>query len=635
LGFLALAASLPMILFRASALISEAVDGSPIDPENADKLVWVSAGLSTVILVLVMSFSSLGQRLYDSKYAVILFGYALAIGILSISWVQTIEDMTRDALWFGFGVFVTLIAIALVPLMSRLLSETSQPLIWYIGAISIAIFLVWYLPSLLQPPWGVIDLDHSSLVVNELLAQGAGVFPLGNFTTQYTSLLGWFIAPIILLVDPIFSYLIASIWLSLLSVLTITGVVYLAWKVLPQRIRPLALILTVPLILVKGTPAESPFGSITALFSAIPVRTFPLVVVGILLLLASRNTKLIYLVPLGIASGLSAINNFEFGIPILISVLIVLFISVSPEKLKLTLIGFSFGVMGSVLLVVVLLQLVGQQFEITKWFAFVIGFQSGFGLVQMPVTGTYVIVLMILGSGTVTGLYWLIRYRKTVDRSDVDIARKFNAAIVASFAGLTGLATFGYYVGRSVTSGQLQILMLNVALVIVAILSLVEIPDLFKQKTIKGVLSSSLILLPPALALAALVQAPDPQQQWERVSPYYKENPLFTPDSNLNLIRQKMDVAAEELGYAVSEGAVRMGNYAQIRLGLENFSVIDNPSDVRVGSIINNQFCDRLSEASGIILAQDFVSYSGTLICEDFTKIADLGNGFMLVEGNK
>ena len=635
MGFLALAASLPMILFRASALISEAVDGSPIDPENADKLVWVSAGLSTVILVLVMSFSSLGQRLYDSKYAVILFGYALAIGILSISWVQTIEDMTRDALWFGFGVFVTLIAIALVPLMSRLLSETSQPLIWYIGAISIAIFLVWYLPSLLQPPWGVIDLDHSSLVVNELLAQGAGVFPLGNFTTQYTSLLGWFIAPIILLVDPIFSYLIASIWLSLLSVLTITGVVYLAWKVLPQRIRPLALILTVPLILVKGTPAESPFGSITALFSAIPVRTFPLVVVGILLLLASRNTKLIYLVPLGIASGLSAINNFEFGIPILISVLIVLFISVSPEKLKLTLIGFSFGVMGSVLLVVVLLQLVGQQFEITKWFAFVIGFQSGFGLVQMPVTGTYVIVLMILGSGTVTGLYWLIRYRKTVDRSDVDIARKFNAAIVASFAGLTGLATFGYYVGRSVTSGQLQILMLNVALVIVAILSLVEIPDLFKQKTIKGVLSSSLILLPPALALAALVQAPDPQQQWERVSPYYKENPLFTPDSNLNLIRQKMDVAAEELGYAVSEGAVRMGNYAQIRLGLENFSVIDNPSDVRVGSIINNQFCDRLSEASGIILAQDFVSYSGTLICEDFTKIADLGNGFMLVEGNK
>lgn len=635
MGFLALAASLPMILFRASALISEAVDGSPIDPENADKLVWVSAGLSTVILVLVMSFSSLGQRLYDSKYAVILFGYALAIGILSISWVQTIEDMTRDALWFGFGVFVTLIAIALVPLMSRLLSETSQPLIWYIGAISIAIFLVWYLPSLLQPPWGVIDLDHSSLVVNELLAQGAGVFPLGNFTTQYTSLLGWFIAPIILLVDPIFSYLIASIWLSLLSVLTITGVVYLAWKVLPQRIRPLALILTVPLILVKGTPAESPFGSITALFSAIPVRTFPLVVVGILLLLASRNTKLIYLVPLGIASGLSAINNFEFGIPILISVLIVLFISVSPEKLKLTLIGFSFGVMGSVLLVVVLLQLVGQQFEITKWFAFVIGFQSGFGLVQMPVTGTYVIVLMILGSGTVTGLYWLIRYRKTVDRSDVDIARKFNAAIVASFAGLTGLATFGYYVGRSVTSGQLQILMLNVALVIVAILSLVEIPDLFKQKTIKGVLSSSLILLPPALALAALVQAPDPQQQWERVSPYYKENPLFTPDSNLNLIRQKMDVAAEELGYAVSAGAVRMGNYAQIRLGLENFSVIDNPSDVRVGSIINNQFCDRLSEASGIILAQDFVSYSGTLICEDFTKIADLGNGFMLVEGNK
>jgi len=74
-----------------------------------------------------------------------------------------------------------------------------------------------------------------------------------------------------------------------------------------------------------------------------------------------------------------------------------------------------------------------------------------------------------------------------------------------------------------------------------------------------------------------------------------------------------------------------MGNYARIRLGLENFSTIDNPSDVEVSSIIKNQFCERLREASGVVLAQDFISYSRTSVCEDFTKIADLGNGFMLV----
>jgi len=91
-----------------------------------------------------------------------------------------------------------------------------------------------------------------------------------------------------------------------------------------------------------------------------------------------------------------------------------------------------------------------------------------------------------------------------------------------------------------VTSGQLQILLLNVAIVIVAIFSLLKIPDLCNQKSIAGVLGSSLILLPPSLALGALVQAPDPQQQWERVSPYYKESPLFTPDANLDLIREKL-----------------------------------------------------------------------------------------------
>jgi len=141
---------------------------------------------------------------------------------------------------------------------------------------------------------------------------------------------------------------------------------------------------------------------------------------------------------------LSAINNFEFGIPSLISVLIALFVSTNPGGLKSSLFGFSLGVMGSVVIVVSLLQIVGQQFETTKWFAFVIGFQSGFGSIQMPVTGTYVILLIILGSGTVTGLYWLIRNRRRADRSDSDIARKFHAAIVASFACLTGLATFGY-----------------------------------------------------------------------------------------------------------------------------------------------------------------------------------------------
>jgi len=624
-----------MILFRALALALEAVDSSiSVNPENADKLVWVSAGLTVVTLVLLMSFGSLTHRIYDSKYTFILFGYALAVGILSISWVQTIEEMSRDALWFGFGLFVTLIALAIIPILSRVLTETSRPLIWYIGIISILIFLVWYLPSLLQPPWGVIDFAHSSLVVNEILAQGAGVFPLGNFTAQYTSLLGWFIAPIIFFVDPVLSYLVASIWLSLLSVLTISGVIFLGWKVLPERIRPLSVILTVPLILVKGTSPESPFGSITALFSAIPIRTFPLVATGILLLLASRNSKFTFMATLGLASGLSAINNFEFGVPILISVVIVLLVSTTPERLKFSLLGFSLGVLGSALLVVSLLQVAGQKFEIARWVAFVLGFQSGFGSIQMPVTGTYVIILMILGSGSITGLYWLIRNRRTADRFNPEVARKFQAAILASFAGLTGLATFGYYVGRSVTSGQLQIFLLNAALVIVAILGLIEIPDLLNQKNVKGVLSSILILLPPALAVAAIVQAPDPQQQWERVSPYGKENPLFTPDTNLDLIRQKIDVSQIELGYELSGAAVRMGNYAQIRLGIENLSVIDNPSDVRISTIINNQFCDRLGQTSGVILAQDFIGYSGNLICVDFMEIADLGDGFILIEKN-
>ena len=637
LGFVACAATVPMLILRSLAMALEvAGSSSQINPESADKLVWVATGLTAIALFFVLQSPQVRDRLAESRLGLVLLWISLASAIVSISWVQPIDGASVNVLWFGFGVGVCLATLALVPFVSRFGSAPVASITRFLAAASIIVALVWYLPLLIQPPWGVMDLNNSSYVINELLAPAAGAFPLGDFIPQYTSLLGWPIAPIITLVKGVgggsLVYFVASMYLSFLAIATMGGVVYLAWRVLPIRIRSLAVLLTIPLILVKVQPPFTTMGSISGLFSAVPVRTLPAVAVAVALIWFARNPRTWRALLLGVVCGLSALNNFEFGVPTLVAALIVL---AAFGRLR----GFAAyagATLGGAALVFVvyftILAAAGQPLRPSYWTAIALSFGSGFGSIAMPITGTYVLILMILGAGAVVGLIWLVGNRTVHSDGRAELSRQRSAALVAAFIGLVGLGSFGYYVNRSVSSGQLQIFLLHAALVSVAILGLVRMPDLLRQRSYRGVLTTAIIAIPASLAVASLLQAPDPQYEWARVLPHGSVAPLLVPDAEIEAVRQKLADATDILGGVVPSLAVNDGNFVQLRLGIPNVSVLNEPTDNIIGPFVRDEFCGALLATPGPILTQNVVDEGGQSFCVGLRLVKSLGDGYAIIE---
>jgi len=149
----------------------------PLAPEIVDDVVWAGSLLCAGVLLMLVLLP--GGRAYLQRP--IRSVLPLMIGVtglfLGVSWVEPFEGIT--VLWFGFGTQVLLFVIALIPALYLLLENPDQRLIRYIGLASIALVLVVYLPSVIQPMWGVIDLSpHSYYIFNE------GVLHLSAVPTQ-------------------------------------------------------------------------------------------------------------------------------------------------------------------------------------------------------------------------------------------------------------------------------------------------------------------------------------------------------------------------------------------------------------------------------------------------------------------
>lgn len=611
----------------------------PIAPEIVDKIVWAGS-LSCAGVLLMLALFAGGRAYLERPIRSVL---PLMIGVtglfLGISWVEPFEGIT--VYWFGFGTQVLLFVIALIPALYLLLENPDQRLIRYIGLASIALVLVVYLPSVIQPMWGVIDLAHSYYIFNELLAPTQGHFPLGQQVPQYTSLFGLPLAPIWWAFPAAVNGvhrtgMVVTAYLTTLALLTVAGSAFLAFRVLPEKIRSLALLLTVPLILVKVQPPTTALGSIAALFSAIPIRTLPVVAVALLLTYFARQGSLRRSAVIGLVCGSAALNNFEFGVPCAIAALLALWIgSLSSRTAARVLGSFALGALTPIVLFTLFLYSAGQSMQWSYWTAFALSFGSGFGAVPMPLVGPHTLILAILISGAVVGAYRLrLMPEMQVGPADVIMRR---AAFVSLFFGLAGLGSFGYYVGRSVVSGQLQVFLLYIAPIISAELALVTIPRLGAKPRWSRVAATAMILLPAALAVASVVQAPDARQEWSRVALTNKtaaETAILQTEST-DLTRLAADARAA-LGGVKLVAAVSYGNYMEALTGLENFSAIDRPAEAwQFSEGVREAVCSRLSEAAGPILVEGFVNPNGGVLCPGFSMTLRMSDTYSIIQRNE
>jgi len=615
-------------------IVVRIVNPSLLDGQGAEKVDFASWGLvllaTGLLLVLALSRGGGGWLVRPSP-ALAFSGFAFLAEVLGIIWFEPFQDL--PGLWGGFGTTVLLAALALVPILYILFLAPDPRLVKFLAAASLAVVLVVYLPSVVQPAWGAMEPGSALYTINEVLAPAAHVFPLSAQVPQYTTLFGYPLVPLLALFHPPLT--VAFWYLSVLAVATVAGIAFIAFRILPQSLRPLALLLTVPLILVKVQPPTTSAGSIASQFSALPLRALPVVVVGIMLLLACGRTSRWWTVSIGLAAGIAALNNFEFGIPTLIAAAVVCALwSPSFPRPRPGILLFLASAALPLVLYFSLLALAGQPVHPQQWFAFILVFGSGFGSVPMPLAGTHLLVMMLLVAGAVTGAVALRRGATGHDgRSPGGDMRVARAASVATFFGLAGIGSFGYYVGRSITSTQLQVFLIYLAPVLCAQLGMFTIPRIRKNASVKDVVSVGALLLPVALLVASVLQAPDARYEWSRVSfgagtpgkPSSLAGIGLGMDADLRLVQ-------DQLHRTDVVGAVPFGNVVYHDLGLPNYSVLDQPTEASRSGTLNRAYCARLADAPAPIYTQGFFSSDGVPLCPGFEPVLRLESGAVVIQ---
>lgn len=551
--------------------------------------------------------------------------------VIAVAWIEPYLSPFPGDLWSGFGTGVLLGTLILMPIAYRLLRDPEPRIIKLIFLCSLAISLVIYLPSLIQTPWVVIDPYHSALIVNELLGPFYGHYGLATEVPQYTSLLGLPLVPVLALIPHPLAVTFA--YLSLLSIATIVGVVAIAFKTLPKHLRYLSLLLTVPLILVKVQPQPTYKGSIAALHSALPVRTLPVVVVGLLLIWSARRADKRSIVIVGAAAGAAALNNFEFGVPALIAALLVCCLRTPGKFARLLRVGalFAAGALIPVVSYISLLLGLGQPIELRAWTAFVLAFGSGAASMPMPLVGTHLLVVMLLVAGGITGIFVLRRLsRISSEFGPPEVGRLTAAASTSAFFGLAGLGSFGYYIGRSVTSGQLQIFLLFLAPIICAQLSLVRTLGNSRRDSLSAIAASAILLLPACLATASVLQAPDARFEWSRIALISRGPSPFV--ERAKVIAAELPAAKALAGGRPLVGAVSSGTIIEALIGLPDYSPIDQPEDTAMSPLLARLYCSRLENAPGPIYAEVFSSATEAPRCAGFRILGQLPSGAAVVE---
>lgn len=605
-----------------------------IDPEAVDKIVWLVA-LACAAAMLGLNLLASGRSLLARPWRTPVMPLIGLTGLLlGVAWIEPFPD--APGRWFGFGTAVLILAVVLVPGLYVLLRKPDARLVRYVGVVSVALFAVLYLPSIMQPIWGIIDRFHSSYIYNEVVAPTQGHLMLGEQVPQYTSLFGLPLVPVWWVFPNLngshAAGVLVSSYLTLLAVVTIAGLVLLAYRVLPIKLRPLALILTVPLVLVKVQPPIADQSSIASLLSALPIRTLPVIIVGLLLTAYAGRPGLRWALAAGVAAGLAALNNFEFGVPCALAALLVVWLSRPDLRSRLP--GAGVFLLAATLpfcVYTVLLWAVGQPVHPDYWVAFALSFGSGVGSVEMPVVGLHILVLALLIAGVVIGSYCLRAEAGDVCTGRRDRHRR--AAVTALFFGLAGLGSFGYYVGRSVVSGQLQIFLFYLAPIIAAGFTLVPVPRIGRTPSWTQITVAALVLLPGSLAIAAIVQAPDAREEWARVM-HGKPSDLRFPFDDLALgVAADVATAQQRLGgTSPLVTAVQDGNLVEAYQGLPNYSAIDVPGDAWLVPTSRGAFCDRLTQAPGPIFVEDFVSKTGEPLCSGYRELAQISEHFTVVQ---
>ena len=618
--------------FQYDAFKEILVFNQKLSLEVADQALWASSLLLAGVFfipnirkLLVHFFTRISEKILLAAFTV------MAITIM----VLPSGGRYSGILWDGYGVQIFLLTVLLIPVFFYLQKSSNDFLGGSLFVLGVPLLLYVYAPTIIQPLTAIKDLYHSSFVMNEVLAQSRGIVPSSDMAAQYTNLLGFPLmafTKVFKVVDAIHLQQWAAIYLSVLAGLTFALILKVVKHVSPGRLSRFSMVLAI--VYICMTPEGSLTGGITALWASVPVRTLPVVIIGLLLLSSNAMSKM-HAAILGFAVALASINNFEFGTPTFLATAIVFFILCrrTSNGLKRYFPVFIFGFLATWFCYVSIIGLASSGFKLSYYLLFVLAFGKGFLATPMTTFGPHIFVLSVLAAGVVMGGRFLSN-PIVVAEDESDESPKSRAAIASLFFGILGLLTFPYFVNRS-TTPSLAIFQVFVAIIVIASFTLLEINKI-ELKSRRSFLMMLLMVTPQALLLGSIIHMPNGFDEWSRVVDLQST----TYSGRLDEVEQALADSEDALKRDIEFFSIGQGNLFLGNDGITNISLIDDPSELNdpllLGGSMQRYFCEHLDTYSEVgkqfILVENFFETdSGLPLCRNYRNVLTVSEKFSVV----
>ena len=443
----------------------------------------------------------------------------LALGCVLIASVIKTPLPRQPGLWAGFGFVPTLASLSFALLTFFIISSLNPMTIHknfliILKVVLPTIALIPYSLIYIQPPNGLINLgDTSYHVLDELLAPLMGAYPLGDYSPQYSGMLGWLIYPLRLFSlsgeTTMLAVIITANVFNLLIPFLVFLIVKAIFPTLPKMITITAF------VVIWGVAGSDRGASVHLREFAnfgrfVPVLCVIWILVRMLKSSATSQLRLAFLV--GFANAFIILGSADHGLSFTVALLTSMSWATyrkwfASKAYFLVILGIILGIVGYCLALVVS----GQTPSLNSWVGLRSGAQSLYGGGGIDLFGPHLIIMSIAVSAIALGL----RDVRGISVTSQEVLFR----VVGLSLGLWILALLVKFLLAPHPVGVPQLFIPS----FIAFLMIIGRSSVNSLSW--GPLVGRLQILPmlfvASLPLAALWQFPDPQDELRRISGRY------------------------------------------------------------------------------------------------------------------
>ena len=564
-----------------SAVLTWVISGFPVRSETSDKLVYLLSGMAALTCGIIALLKPI-PGFVISLLSVISW-ISIFVGIIAIEHFNMSKEHPMGFGWQVAALTVIFLWFVHMHLKNPLKYKKFILFLWVPAAIIIVfIGLAWW-----QTSNSLLEVNHSTYVLNELLGPAAGYPTYQEFIPQYVYLLGWILKPVLVFLGPVKGISFLVLFLTLLGFVSILIMVLVSKYAAPKIAWPIIIIASLSFCTpTPGWNRTSFIGPASTLLSGPPIRIFGGMVLGLITILVAKNLMLkkinvSQVISIGFASSLVVWNNLDFGLAAVLSSTIVISLCgfLSKFRQKLAIIYNLFGqLLGHLAILIYLKAQNGlPEWSLFGWFARQFG--GGFGAVTIEMPGAVNLAFpLIMGSSSI-GIYFLLSQNKLSNNELTEETKsKLISSVVATYFGLFSGFALPYYVNRSYHAGQLSMVYVPLATSLIASCSLLILN--IKKNEIMNLRNAfpALIL---SFMMATVYLIPNPNIELDRIRGGNIAGGVFPPVTIASVISE-IPLAqnfAKENSKTISyygEG----GNYVHMATGIDSTNIFNSPLDL-------------------------------------------------------